>query len=203
MDKNNYNVLLTEYKSCRAEIEARGREQVTLLTYVVIGTIAILAFAIETQSSILTTLAFAVIIPLGVGIVESRHGSYKIGAYIRCKFEDGHFNNIMSLETYSHYIGSPGKGQRDLLFSIFSFVPLLVSIAILFIRDTNLNMAIIEVALNVSIVEIIAIILNIIFGIMCFIIVVRPLKVLGPQLHEKLYKEWRQKLESVNKKEII
>ena len=79
---NEQEIMLKEYEELRSEIEQKIGIQNSLITFMITAVIAVLAFALEGNNSILYLLPFGIIIPTSMRITYYRTAMARISAYI-------------------------------------------------------------------------------------------------------------------------
>lgn len=79
---NEQEIMLKEYEELRSEIEQKIGIQNFLITFMIIAVIAVLAFAVEGNNSILYLLPFGIIIPTSMRITYYRTAMARLSAYI-------------------------------------------------------------------------------------------------------------------------
>lgn len=124
MEKKNeidkeYDEIIKEYEDLRGEIKQKIELHNSLATFMITTVVAILAFALKSDNSLLYLLPFAIIIPISMRITYFRTALVKISAYIIVYIEDKinglnwetrnthltniNHNNLYNNLTISHY----------------------------------------------------------------------------------------------------
>lgn len=75
-------IIIKEYEQLRSEIEQKIGIQNSLITFMITAVIAVLAFAVEGNNSILYLLPFGIIIPTSMRITYYRTAMARLSAYI-------------------------------------------------------------------------------------------------------------------------
>ena len=79
---NNPDNIIKEYEELRNEIKQKVELHNSLITFMITTVIAILAFAVEGDSTILYLLPFGIIIPISMRVTYYRTAMLKLSAYI-------------------------------------------------------------------------------------------------------------------------
>jgi hypothetical protein len=79
---NKQEIMIKEYEELRCEIEQKIGIQNSLIMFMITAVIAVLAFAVEGNNSILYLLPFGIIIPTSMRITYYRTAMARISAYI-------------------------------------------------------------------------------------------------------------------------
>lgn len=85
---NDQENVLKEYENLRSEIQHKTELHNTLVTFMITTTIAVLAFALEGNNTLLYLLPFGIIIPLSMRITYYRTAMIKLSAYVIVFIED-------------------------------------------------------------------------------------------------------------------
>lgn len=84
MDKDN---LIIEYEELRNEINQKVELHNSLVTFMITTVVAILAFALESENSLLYILPFGIIIPISMRVTYYRTVMTKLSSYISVYLE--------------------------------------------------------------------------------------------------------------------
>lgn len=79
---NEQEIMIKEYEELRSEIKQKIGIHNSLITFMITAVIAVLAFAVEGNNSILYLLPFGIIIPTSMRISYYRTAMARISAYI-------------------------------------------------------------------------------------------------------------------------
>ena len=119
-EKNNVqNNILKEYDELRSEIKQKIELHNSLITFMITTVVAVLAFALDNDNTLLYLLPFAIIIPISMRITYYRSAMAKLSAYIivyieneieglcwetrNTKLINEDVNNFYNRFTISHY----------------------------------------------------------------------------------------------------
>ena len=79
---NEHDEIIKEYEELRGEIKQKIELHNSLITFMITAVVAVLAFAVEGNNSILYLLPFGIIIPTSMRITYYRTAMARISAYI-------------------------------------------------------------------------------------------------------------------------
>lgn len=79
---DTYEILLKEYECLKSEIQQKIELHNSLTMFMITTVIAILAFALESDNSLLYLLTFGIIIPVSMRIAYYITAMVKLSAYI-------------------------------------------------------------------------------------------------------------------------
>lgn len=119
-EQNNVQInILKEYDELRDEIKQKIELHNSLITFMITTVVAVLAFALDNDNSLLYLLPFAIIIPISMRITYYRSAMVKLSAYIivyieneieglywetrNTKLINDDVNNFYNRFTISHY----------------------------------------------------------------------------------------------------
>ena len=116
---NDKDVLLKEYESLKSEINQKIELHNSLTMFMITTVIAILAFALESDNSLLYLLPFGIIIPVSMRIAYYRTAMVKLSAYISVFIE----KRIKELnwETRNMHFVNKGENKLQNCFTISHF----------------------------------------------------------------------------------
>ncbi len=112
-------IIIKEYEDLRGEIKQKIELHNSLSTFMITTVVAILAFALESDNSLLYLLPFAIIIPISMRIAYFRIALLRLSGYIivyienringlnwetrNSEFVNTNYNSIYNNLTISHY----------------------------------------------------------------------------------------------------
>jgi len=112
-------IIIKEYEELRGEVKQKIELHNSLITFMITTVVAVLAFALESDNSLLFLLPFGIIIPISMRVTYYREAMVKLSAYIIIFIEDKieglnwetrntqliniNHNNLYDNFTISHY----------------------------------------------------------------------------------------------------